>query len=93
MIVGVLEITLHIPDSHSLKEKRKSVRSIKDRIKHKFNVSLAETEGQDTWQRCVLSIAMVASQQTAIEREFDQILRLIEAETAVDLADHWTDYL
>jgi len=93
MIVGVLEVSLHIPESRSLKDKRQAVRSLKDRIRRKFNVSLAETDGQNTWQTCVLAMSMAASQRMAIEREFNHILELIETEPAIVLTDHWIDYL
>ncbi len=92
MIVGVLEVSLHIPDSSSLKDKRKIIRSLKDRIRHKFNVSLAETDGQNTWQLSVLAFAMVAAQQSAIERDLDLILKLIESEPALLVADYWMDF-
>jgi uncharacterized protein YlxP (DUF503 family) len=93
VIVGILEVDLHIPHAHSLKEKRKSTRSIKDRIRHTFNVSLAETDGQNTWQRCTLTIAMVANEKPAIEREFDRILHLIEVVPDVQITDQWIDFV
>lgn len=93
MIVGVLEVTLHIPESSSLKDKRQVVRSLKDRIRNQFNVSLAETEGQDTWQTCVLAIAMVAGQKVAVERELNRILDVIESNPSILLTDHWIEYL
>ncbi len=92
MVVGILEISLHIPAATSLKAKRKVVLSLKDRIKRQFNVSLAETDGQNTWQRCTLSIAMIATRQLAVEKEFQHILDLIDTETAVLITDHWIEF-
>lgn len=93
MIVGLLEITFQIPESASLKEKRKVVRSLKDRIRNRFNVSLAETQGQETWQTCTLAFAMVATSRAAIERDLERIAEIIEEEPAVAHADHWIDFL
>ncbi|MBW7939943.1 MAG: DUF503 domain-containing protein [Candidatus Omnitrophica bacterium] len=93
MTVGILELLLHIPDAGSLKAKRKITLSIKDRIRRRFNVSLAETEGQNTWQTCGLTIAMVASQKTAIEREFAHILNLIDSVPEIEVMDQWVDFL
>ncbi len=93
MIVGILEVSIHIPESHSLKEKRHVIRSIKDRIRSKFNVSLAETDGQDTWQLCVLAAVMVATSHVAIEKEFQSILRVIEANPSIMVSDQWIDFI
>jgi hypothetical protein len=60
MIVAAASVTLHVHGSHSLKEKRGVVQSIKQRVRNRFNVSLAEVGGQDTWQIAVLGMAAVA---------------------------------
>ncbi len=93
MIVGILEVSFHIPGSQSLKDKRQVVRGLKDRIRRRFNVSLAETDGQETWRQCSLTAAMVATQRTAVERELNRILDLIQSVPAVDVTDHWIEYL
>ncbi|HOJ59892.1 MAG TPA: DUF503 domain-containing protein [bacterium] len=92
MIVGILEVTFHIPGSQSLKDKRQVVHSLKDRIRRRFNVSLAETDGQDSWQDCSLAVAMVATQRIAVERELNRIVDLIHSVPAVGLTDHWIEY-
>jgi uncharacterized protein YlxP (DUF503 family) len=63
MIVGTIRITLHFPESHSLKEKRKILLSVKDRIKNKFNVSVAELEDNDLWQKSVIGVAVISNDQ------------------------------
>jgi hypothetical protein len=92
MVVGVLEVSLHIPDAQSLKDKRRVIQSLKDRIRRRFNVSLAETDGQDTWQRCSLAAAMVAAQRAAVERELQQVLSVIEGQPEIALTEHWIEY-
>ena len=53
--IGVLTLELRIESSHSLKEKRHVVQSLKDRLRHKFNVSVAEIAHQDLWQRATIA--------------------------------------
>jgi hypothetical protein len=74
MIVGLLTLDLHFPESNSLKAKRWVLRSIKDRIKNKFNVSVAEVDMNDLWQRSVIGIACVANETTIINSVFDTII-------------------
>ncbi len=61
MIVGALRVVLHLPETHSLKEKRHILKSIIARTHNQFNVSAAEIEDQDLWQRAVLGIAVVTN--------------------------------
>ena len=63
MVVLVGEVQLHLPESRSLKDKRQVVKSIKERIRNRFNVSIAEVDYLDLWQRCAIAIA---SFETAI---------------------------
>lgn len=68
MVVGVLELTLYLPENHSLKGKRAVLRSIKSRVRARFNVSVAETEHQDTWQTIVLGVAQVGNDRAHVDR-------------------------
>jgi len=61
MTVASISWQLSLPGCGSLKEKRTVVRSLKDRIRNRFNVSVAETNHQDVWTRCELTVALVAS--------------------------------
>lgn len=61
MIVGTMRISAFIGDSHSLKDKRQVLRSVKARIHDKFNVSIAEVEDNDLWQKTALGIAVVSN--------------------------------
>ncbi|HET8579713.1 MAG TPA: DUF503 domain-containing protein, partial [Nitrospiraceae bacterium] len=62
MVVGLCTLELYIPDGHSLKAKRQVLLSLKDRLRDKFNVSIAEVGDQDLWQKAVLGIACVANE-------------------------------
>jgi uncharacterized protein YlxP (DUF503 family) len=58
--IGVLTLELRLPESHSLKDKRHTVRGLKDRLRARFNVAVAEIAYQDTWQRALVSAVTVS---------------------------------
>ena len=68
MIVGLLSVELHLPASHSLKDKRMVLRSVKDRLR-KFNVAVAEVDHHDLWQRAGLGIVTIATTTAHADRE------------------------
>ena len=61
MPIGLLTLEIHIPEAHSLKDKRQVLRSLKDRLRGKFNVAVAELEDQDTWQRSLVGIVSLSN--------------------------------
>ena len=78
MIIGLLTLEIYIPYSHSLKEKRKTLNKIKDRLKKKFNVAFAELEYQNKWQRTKIGLATLNTQKMMVEKIFQKIVREIE---------------
>lgn len=78
MQIGVMEIRLHIPWSHSLKEKRMVVKSIVAKIRHVYNVSVAEVAEQDIHQIAVLGIACVSDSTAHADSVLDHVLDFIE---------------
>jgi uncharacterized protein len=66
--IGVLTLELRLENSHSLKEKRHVVASLKDRLRHKFNVAVAEIDHQDLWQRATLAAVTVSSDHVHAEK-------------------------
>jgi uncharacterized protein YlxP (DUF503 family) len=78
MIIGYLLLELYLPYSHSLKEKRKRLKKIKDRLKVKYNVSYAELDFQDKWQRSRIGIVTLNNRKAVIEKIFRQIINDIE---------------
>jgi uncharacterized protein YlxP (DUF503 family) len=76
--VGVLTLELHIEGAQSLKDKRHTVKSLKDRLRGKFNVAVAEIDYQDLWQRALIAAVTVSSDRTRAE----QVLQLVEREAA-----------
>ena len=90
-IVGLRVFDLHIHGTHSLKEKRFVLRSVKDRIMNGFNVSIAETDHQDKWQRAELSIAAVAGDRTGVEKALDAVRDLLDGHPELRVIDVFTD--
>lgn len=87
MIVGILTIEIHISEAHSLKEKRFILRSLKDRIRNKFNVSISEIDANDLWQRCVLGVACIANETKIINQILDRVKNTILNTPTVELID------
>ena len=85
MIVGLLTLELYLPEADSLKAKRMIIKSLKDRIKNKFNVSIAEVDGNDLWQRSVLGTACVANGTKVINETFNDIRNIIFNTPSVEL--------
>lgn len=78
MIVGAAVVELHVHGSRSLKEKRGVVRSVTQRVRNRFSVSVAEIGGQDTWTRVQLGISTVGSDALVVRRVLDQVIDFIE---------------
>ncbi len=80
--IGVLLVSLHIPQAQSLKDKRMVVRSIKDKVRAHHNVSVAELDGQDKWQTATLGFAAISSDQRYLDGQLSDVLSLIERHSA-----------
>ncbi len=85
MVIGLCTVELHVPDGHSLKGKRQVLLSLKDRLREKFNVSVAEVDDNELWQKAVLAIACVANQGAHVNQVLDQALNLIRSMPTVDV--------
>lgn len=78
MIVGVARITLELPATHSLKEKRSVVKSLLARLQNRFNVSVAEVEAQDTWGIAVIGITCTSTASRHADEMLASALRFVE---------------
>jgi uncharacterized protein YlxP (DUF503 family) len=76
--IGVLTLELRLDEAHSLKDKRHTVKSLKDRLRSKFNVAVSEIDYQDLWQRSLVSAVTVSGDHAHAE----QVLQLVEREAA-----------
>ena len=73
MVIGYLELDIHFPHARSLKDKRKELAGLKDRIRQKHNVALAELDFQDVWQRTKIGVVTLNSHQTVVEQVLSRI--------------------
>jgi len=85
MVLGLCRIELYLPDRHSLKEKRSVVKSLKDRLRQQFNVSVAEVDAHEYWQRAVLAAACVGTDRAYVNGVLDQLVRAVERDRSVEL--------
>ncbi len=71
---GLLTIELHFPAVQSLKDKRKLIKSLLTRLRNKYNVSLAETDYNDKWQRSIIAVAAVSNSSAALNSQLDKVI-------------------
>jgi len=88
MIVGSLQVRLLVRESYSLKDKRQVVRSVKDRLRQAFNVSVAEVDEEDHRQLIVLGMAMVSNEAGHIRQAFDEIVAALRAHPVAEFISH-----
>lgn len=91
MTIGVLQLNLFIPQANSLKSKRQILKSLKDRIRHKFNVSVAEIGASDKWQSAMLALACVNNDKRLVNSILSKIVNLAEGQHSVELVDYAID--
>ncbi len=84
VVVGVLRLILYLPENHSLKGKRSVLRAIKARVANKFNVSVAECDDHDNWQRIALGIAQIGNEKDHVDRCLREVSEFI---TGLGLAE------
>jgi len=93
MTVGVLQLELSIGDAMSLKDKRRIIKSLKDRIAFGHNVSIAEVGALDEHRRSLMGIAMVANDHAYVEGALSKLIDFVRTVPSVDLVDYQIDFL
>ena len=93
MTVGTCRVELHIPSNTSLKGKRRVVKSIKDRVQGRFNVSIAEVDRLDDWQRATLGIACVSNNPRLVDEILSKVVNLIEGYADALILDYEIDLI
>ena len=93
MVIGSRIFDLHIPGCRSLKEKRAVIKSLRDRLRSRFNVSVAEIEHQNLWQRSTIAVVAVNRNGAYINGVLDKILKLVELEKRVVILNIETEFL
>lgn len=96
MPVAQLTLELRIEHSHSLKDRRQVVRSLKDQLRQGFNISVAELDESVTWQSATVGIVAISSSRDYLRGQMEEIeraaLRMIR-DLGAELADSWWDYI
>lgn len=93
MTVGVLQLELSVPDSFSLKDKRRAIHSLKDRLSHGRNISVAEVGALDEHRRSIVAVAMVSNESGYVEGALSKIVDFVRAVPQVVLDDYQIDLL
>lgn len=88
MVIGSLRVRLLLRESRSLKDKRQVVRSIKDRLRNDFGVSVAEVEAQDNRQLAVLGFALVGNEVYGVRKTLEKIVEALRGHPIAELLDH-----
>ena len=93
MAVGLLTLEIYIPDSRSLKDKRQVLRSLKDRLRGRFNVAVAELDYQDSLQHSQVGIVSISNNAAHLEQSLRTVLNDAEELLGRDLASHELEML
>ena len=87
-MVGVLDVKLALPEARSLKDKRRVISSLKDRLRHAFNVSVAEVSDQDMWRSARLGVCQVSSDARYVRGSLEKVARAIREFRGALLTDY-----
>lgn len=93
MIIGCLQAKLSLPEAFSLKDKRAILRSLKDRMMNKMNVSVAEVDHQDLWKSALLAVVTVAAEKSVVEKRLAEVSEHIRSNPRVVLIDIMVEIL
>ncbi len=87
MVVAIARLTLIIHDNNSLKGKRKVVKSLIEKVRHRFDASVAEVEDHDLWQKAKIGVALVGNDARLLTTRLDQITSFIENQYLAEMVD------
>jgi hypothetical protein len=93
LVIGLLTLDLHLPGARSLKDKRQALRSLEARVRNRFNVSLAEVEHQDLWQRARLAVVSVNTDHDHLEATLRSVAAEAEHSREIQVLDAQTEFL
>ena len=93
VVVGVLKLTLFLPENHSLKGKRGVIKKIKARVANTFNVSIAECAAHALWQRAVLGVCKIGTDVPHVDGTLRQVVRFIDDMQMAELGEEEIEIL
>ncbi|HJX11248.1 MAG TPA: DUF503 domain-containing protein [Candidatus Binatia bacterium] len=92
MVVGVLKLSLVIPENHSLKGKRSVLKRIEARVSNQFNISVTECGDQDLWQSAILGFGVVGSSQPVVQATLQKVIDFVDDMGLVQLGDSQVEF-
>ncbi|MBC7106181.1 MAG: DUF503 domain-containing protein [Firmicutes bacterium] len=92
MVVGVLTLELLLPGANSLKEKRRALKSLLDRLRARFNVAAAEVDRQDVWRRATVGLALVSNSRSHAQDVLDALVKFVGEADGVEILSYTTDF-
>ncbi len=93
MVVGTLKIAFYLHDNRSLKGKRKVVKSMVGKVKHRFNVAIAEIGSNDKWQKIELGVSTVGNDRRHIDASLNNVLAFLESMYLAEIIDTKTEII
>ena len=93
MIVGVSQIDVHLPNAHSLKDKRAVMKSLRDQLRGRFNIAVAELDANEKWQRATIGIAAVGDERSYVQGLLAEVADWLRATRLVHLIQVQEEYL
>jgi len=88
MLIGVCEISLYLPNSHSLKDKRSILISYQNYLRKKYNISISEIDQRNLWKKSTIGIVSINSNRMVIDRLFEKIKKDTENQADIQLIDY-----
>ena len=85
MVVGLLQVEVHVPDAQSLKDKRAVLKRLKDQLRGRFNVAVAELDSNETWQRATVGISTLGEHRASVEGVLARVTEWLRATRVVEL--------
>lgn len=93
MLVGKLEVEVYIPWATSLKDKRQVLKSMVQKSKNRFNISIAELNNEDLWQRATIGVAIVGDNQEYLQRQLQLLINFFDAEQRWEVINIEVDWI
>jgi uncharacterized protein YlxP (DUF503 family) len=93
MVVGTLTVRIIIPGAQSLKDRRRVLKGLKDRIRNGFNVSISEIDATEAWQRATLGIAMAGDDRRYINGALSELVNFLRVQPQSQLVDYELEFL
>ncbi|MBI2104524.1 MAG: DUF503 domain-containing protein [Candidatus Omnitrophica bacterium] len=86
MVIGVLQLDVHVPTAQSLKDKRSVIKRLKDQLRGRFNVAVAELDANETWQRATIGVSAIGEQRAYVEGLLTEVTEWLRATRLVELS-------